>query len=29
MVGSEDLEISGVRKDGTTVVLLKDGDWVI
>lgn len=29
MVGSEDMDIIGIKKDGTTVPLFKNGEWII
>ena len=29
MVGSKDVTVSGIKEDGTEIVLLKDGDWQI
>jgi aminopeptidase len=29
MIGDEDTDIIGVKKDGETVQIFKDGDWVI
>jgi aminopeptidase len=29
MVGSEKVTVTGIKKDGTEVVLLKDGEWQI
>jgi aminopeptidase len=29
MVGSKDVTVTGIKKDGTEIVLLKDGDWQI
>jgi len=29
MVGSKDVTVTGIKEDGTEVVLLKDGDWQI
>ena len=27
MIGSEDMDIVGVKEDGTTVQIFKDGNW--
>lgn len=29
MIGTKDLNIDGIKKDGSTVAIFKDGDWVI
>jgi len=29
MVGNEKVTVTGIKKDGTEVVLLKDGEWKI
>ena len=29
MIGTPDMEIYGVQKDGTEVQLFHDGDWII
>ena len=29
MVGSKDVTVTGIKEDGTEIVLLKDGDWQI
>ena len=29
MIGSEELEVTGVKKDGTKITILKNGDWAI
>ena len=29
MVGSKDVEVIGVKEDGTEVTLIKDGEWII
>lgn len=29
MIGTKDLEVNGIKKDGTRVALFRDGDWVI
>jgi aminopeptidase len=29
MVGSKDVTVTGIKEDGTEIVLLKDGDWQV